>query len=65
MKIYRMRYHIAWKFCEASIACCGISYNGEDEKGIPKWDRIKHVNLAYEFTGNTSTKLKEWNISAA
>ena len=65
MKVQRMRYAIGFKFAESNLAACGISYNGEDEKGVPKWDRIKHLLLTFESFGNIQTKIQKWNISAA
>jgi len=59
----RMRYYFAFKMAEAVNNMCGLGFNGYDEKGRSKWDRITNVNiLKLEFATNLKEVLDNWNI---
>lgn len=59
MTFYRFRYYSAWELADASIRACGAAYNGRDEKGNAKWDRIESLNLVKIETGYNVRDLKD------
>ena len=44
---------------DASIRSCGAAYNGKDEKGNHKWDRIESLDLVKIETGYNVRDLKD------
>ncbi|KAJ7361776.1 Lysophospholipid acyltransferase 1 [Desmophyllum pertusum] len=59
----RMRYYFAFKLAEAVNNMCGLGFNGYDENGKAKWDRVTNVNiLKLEFASNMKEVLDNWNI---
>lgn len=62
----RMRYYFAFKMAEAVNNMGGLGFNGFDENGIAKWDRLTIVNvLRLEFATNLKEVLDNWNICTA
>ncbi|PFX28212.1 Membrane-bound O-acyltransferase domain-containing protein 2 [Stylophora pistillata] len=59
----RMRYYFAFKLAEAMNNFCGLGFNGFDENGRAKWNRITNVNiLKIEFGTSLKEVLDNWNI---
>ena len=42
---YRTKFYVAWNINDGSIHLSGLSYNGKDEKGNAKFDRIMWWDL--------------------
>nr|XP_058944698.1 lysophospholipid acyltransferase 6-like isoform X2 [Pocillopora verrucosa] len=59
----RMRYYFAFKLAEAMNNFCGLGFNGFDENGRAKWNRMTIVNiLKIEFATSLKEVLDNWNI---
>ena len=61
--VYRFKYYFAWAVAESALTVSGFNYNGENERGIHKWDRyvntrIKHV----EFQTSLAKLPEHWNV---
>jgi len=58
-------YMVGWCLMEVGPIASGLSFNGYDEKGNPKWDRVKSCHI---WNLETSFKVKDflanWNMSA-
>jgi lysophospholipid acyltransferase len=58
-------YMVGWCLMEIGPIASGLSFNGLDENGQPKWDRVKSCNI---YKLETSWKVKDflanWNMSA-
>lgn len=64
--LYRTKYYAAWTLSEAACIHVGISYNGVDESGQEKWDRMRNVSpMGVEFGQNIRGVLADWNIVTA
>ncbi|KAL9962973.1 hypothetical protein ACROYT_G032132 [Oculina patagonica] len=62
----RLRYYFAFKLAETVNNMCGLGFNGYDENGKAKWDRVNNVNiLKLEFATNMKEILDNWNICTA
>jgi lysophospholipid acyltransferase len=61
----RLRFYMAWKFCEAGAVSSGLGYKGTKSTG-PDWDGVKGINvLGCELAPNIKVLLDNWNISVA
>ncbi|XP_020624973.1 membrane-bound O-acyltransferase domain-containing protein 2-like isoform X2 [Orbicella faveolata] len=59
----RMRYYFAFTLAEAVNNMCGLGFNGYDENGKGKWNRVTNVDiLKLEFATNMKQVLDNWNI---
>jgi len=64
--VAKLRYYFAFKISEAVNNMGGLGFNGYDEKGHAKWDRITNINiLKFEFATNVKMVCDNWNISTA
>jgi lysophospholipid acyltransferase len=62
--IIRCRYYTAWLIATGSTIMSGFSYNGKNEKGGNKWDRVVSVRpVEFETGDNQKDKLEAWNTS--
>ena len=59
-----VKYMIGWCLMEVGPIASGLGFNGYDEKGKAKFDRVKSCNI---YKLETSYKVKDflanWNIS--
>jgi lysophospholipid acyltransferase len=61
----RLRFYLAWKFCEAGAVAAGLGYRGTKSTG-PDWDGVKGINvLGCELAPNVKLFFDNWNISVA
>ncbi|XP_073250226.1 lysophospholipid acyltransferase 6-like isoform X2 [Porites lutea] len=59
-------YPIPRNAAEAVNNLAGLGFNGFDENGKAKWDRITNINiLKFEFATNIKMVCDNWNISTA
>lgn len=64
--VSKLRYYFAFKVSEAVNNMGGLGFNGYDENGRAKWDRITNINiLKFEFATNIKMVCDNWNISSA
>ncbi|CAH3149333.1 unnamed protein product [Porites lobata] len=64
--VAKLRYYFAFKVSEAVNNLAGLGFNGFDENGKAKWDRITNINiLKFEFATNIKMVCDNWNISTA
>ena len=58
-------YMVGWCLMEVGSLASGLSFNGLDDKGDPKWDRVKSCNI-YKLETSWQVKdfLANWNMSA-
>eukprot|EP01017_Pseudomicrothorax_dubius_P032320 TRINITY_DN4219_c0_g1_i4.p1 TRINITY_DN4219_c0_g1~~TRINITY_DN4219_c0_g1_i4.p1 ORF type:complete len:356 (-),score=35.88 TRINITY_DN4219_c0_g1_i4:163-1230(-) len=59
----RTKYYLVWKLAQASITLAGLAYDGNDENGNPKWDRINTAQTRVELTENMPDRVSLWNMS--
>jgi len=60
--LYRSKYYLAWSFAEAHGCLSGIAYNGVDERGKVRWDRVKNLDvIQLEFAENITMINAAWN----
>eukprot|EP00039_Didymoeca_costata_P028189 m.20282 g.20282 ORF g.20282 m.20282 type:complete len:473 (+) comp6796_c0_seq1:102-1520(+) len=63
MMLYRCNFYFAWGLAEGACQFAGLGYDGKDENGNEKWDRITNVRpYEVEFTENFKGILDNWNI---
>ncbi|KAF2076730.1 hypothetical protein CYY_001987 [Polysphondylium violaceum] len=62
----RFKYYFGWYMGEGSAILSGIGFNGFDDKGDAKWDRITNVYpLRVEFASNIREVSTYWNIGTS
>jgi len=60
---YRAKYYFAWFVAEGSCILTGLGYNGLDENGKPKWDRVTNVYFTVlEAPQNITMINAAWNV---
>ncbi|RHZ49968.1 hypothetical protein Glove_508g65 [Diversispora epigaea] len=58
----RFKYYIVWLIAEGACILSGLGFNGYDEEGIIKWDRVTNIEIAaYELADNIRSLLETWN----
>jgi len=58
------KYYFAWSLGDVAATCAGVSYNGLDQNGNPKWDRILMIRLwDFKAAQNAKELIDNWNIS--
>lgn len=58
------KYISCWLLAEGSCILLGISFNGKDENGKPKWDGLRNVNLSVlENTKEFDDYIHSFNIN--
>ncbi|RIA85160.1 MBOAT, membrane-bound O-acyltransferase family-domain-containing protein [Glomus cerebriforme] len=60
----RFKYYIVWSIAEGACILSGLGFNGYDEHGNAKWNRVTNVDIvAYETADNIKTLLDSWNMN--
>ncbi|GBB99659.1 hypothetical protein RclHR1_00360008 [Rhizophagus clarus] len=60
----RLKYYIVWLLAEGACILSGLGFNGYDERGDAKWDRVSNIDIiAYETADNIKSLLDTWNIN--
>lgn len=64
--VAKLRYYFAFKVAEAVNNMGGLGFNGYDENGKAKWNRVTNANiLKIEFATSMKMMMDNWNISSA
>lgn len=59
----RFKYYYAWLLGDAVCNNSGLGFNGYDEKGRTKWDKVSNINvLGFEFSTSLRDGINAWNI---
>ncbi|KAI8810569.1 MBOAT, membrane-bound O-acyltransferase family-domain-containing protein [Cladochytrium replicatum] len=59
----KAQYYAGWKLAEGACTMVGVSYNGVDEKGREKWDRVINIDIRRcEFAQSPKEVTDHWNI---
>lgn len=62
--MFTSRYHMVWYLAEAALILAGMGYNGTDEKGNAKWDKVLQTDMIrFELAPNPQQLASTWNIS--
>ncbi|XP_045497114.1 lysophospholipid acyltransferase 6 [Colias croceus] len=60
--VVRCKYYHAWLLSEAICNNSGMGFNGYDNDGTPKWDKMSNIDVfAFEFAQNFRTAIASWN----
>jgi len=60
------RYYIAFFLGEGAAILSGLGYNGRDERGRVKWDRVLMIRLLpFKFAQDPTTMAANWNVPSA
>ncbi|KAG0641688.1 MBOAT, membrane-bound O-acyltransferase family-domain-containing protein [Tuber brumale] len=60
----RLKYYGVWSLTEGACILSGLGYNGLDENGGPRWDRLTNVDpWALETAENSRAYLESWNMN--
>ncbi|KAJ0177214.1 hypothetical protein K1T71_007223 [Dendrolimus kikuchii] len=60
--VVRCKYYHAWLLSEAICNNCGMGFNGYDEDGSPKWDKMSNIDVwGFELSQNFRTAVASWN----
>ncbi|KAJ8728143.1 hypothetical protein PYW08_016528 [Mythimna loreyi] len=60
--VVRCKYYHAWLLSEAICNNCGMGFNGYDNNGTPKWDKMSNIDIfGFEFAQNFRTAVSSWN----
>ena len=61
--IYRYKYYFAWAVAESALTVSGFDYNGESDRGVPKWDRYVNTRIRHvEFQTSLAKLPEHWNV---
>jgi len=64
--LLRCTYYSGWLMSQAAVILSGFGYNGLDEKGNPKWDRVQNIDvLTVEFGTSLKELIGAWNQGTA
>ncbi|XP_047529650.1 lysophospholipid acyltransferase 6 isoform X1 [Vanessa atalanta] len=60
--VVRCKYYHAWLLSEAICNNSGMGFNGYDNNGSPKWDKMSNIDVfGFEFAQNFRTAVSSWN----
>ncbi|CAG8601371.1 12798_t:CDS:10 [Ambispora leptoticha] len=60
----RFKYYVVWLIAEGACILSGLGFNGYDDKGNVKWNRVTNIDvIAYETADNIKTLLEAWNMN--
>ncbi|KAG0191069.1 lysophospholipid acyltransferase [Apophysomyces sp. BC1034] len=61
----RSKYYVVWSLAEGACILSGFGFNGYDQQGCPRWDRLVNVRIVDVETAQSYKLLGEaWNIGA-
>jgi len=64
--LMRCTYYSGWLMSQAAVILSGFGYNGVDEKGNPKWNRVENIDfLTVEFGSSLKDIIGAWNQGTA
>ncbi|CAB3224182.1 unnamed protein product [Arctia plantaginis] len=60
--VVRCKYYHAWLLSEAICNNCGMGFNGYDNDGTPKWDKMSNIDMfGFELAQNFRSAIASWN----
>ncbi|CAH0723417.1 unnamed protein product, partial [Brenthis ino] len=60
--VVRCKYYHAWLLSEAICNNSGMGFNGYDNNGSPKWDKMSNVDVfGFELAQNFRAAVSSWN----
>ncbi|XP_052740257.1 lysophospholipid acyltransferase 6 isoform X2 [Bicyclus anynana] len=60
--VVRCKYYHAWLLSEAICNNSGMGFNGYDNNGSPKWDKMSNIDVfGFEFAQNFRDAVSSWN----
>nr|ATJ44616.1 acetyltransferase 23 [Helicoverpa armigera] len=60
--VVRCKYYHAWLLSEAICNNCGMGFNGYNNDGSPKWDKMSNIDIfGFEFAQNFRIAIASWN----
>ncbi|CAH2106412.1 unnamed protein product [Euphydryas editha] len=60
--VVRCKYYHAWLLSDAICNNSGMGFNGYDNNGSPKWDKMSNIDIfGFEFAQNFRTAVASWN----
>ncbi|XP_059047018.1 lysophospholipid acyltransferase 6 [Achroia grisella] len=60
--VVRCKYYHAWLLSEAICNNSGMGFNGYDNDGKPKWDKMSNIDVfGFELAQNFRTAVASWN----
>ncbi|XP_039753830.1 lysophospholipid acyltransferase 1 isoform X1 [Pararge aegeria] len=60
--VVRCKYYHAWLLSEAICNNSGMGFNGYDNDGCPKWDKMSNIDVfGFEFAQNFRDAVASWN----
>ncbi|XP_026750436.1 lysophospholipid acyltransferase 6 [Galleria mellonella] len=60
--VVRCKYYHAWLLSEAICNNSGMGFNGYDNDGTPKWDKMSNIDVfGFELAQNFRTAVASWN----
>ncbi|XP_022834842.1 lysophospholipid acyltransferase 2 [Spodoptera litura] len=60
--VVRCKYYHAWLLSEAICNNCGMGFNGYNNDGTPKWDKMSNIDIfGFEFAQNFRVAIASWN----
>ncbi|CAF4922097.1 unnamed protein product [Pieris macdunnoughi] len=60
--VVRCKYYHAWLLSEAICNNSGMGFNGYDNDGTPKWDKMSNIDVfGFEFAQNMRVAIASWN----
>ncbi|KAJ3085414.1 lysophospholipid acyltransferase [Quaeritorhiza haematococci] len=62
----RTKFYGVWTMANGACVLDGFGFNGYDEKGRPKWDRLANVDfLGVEFATSLKLAFEKWNMNTS
>ncbi|KAJ1343420.1 hypothetical protein BSLG_002009 [Batrachochytrium salamandrivorans] len=62
----RCGFYVFWKLAESACIYTGFGFNGYDEAGYAKWNRLDNCDMiSIEFAANPRAMLASWNKNTA
>ncbi|KAI8069350.1 MBOAT, membrane-bound O-acyltransferase family-domain-containing protein [Gongronella butleri] len=62
--VSRCKYYAVWLLSEGACVLCGFGFNGYDDKGRAKWDRLTNINVArVELAQSLKEYGDNWNMA--
>ncbi|KAJ2962621.1 hypothetical protein NQZ79_g2208 [Umbelopsis isabellina] len=59
----RVKYYAVWLLAEGACVLCGLGFNGYDQKGHAKWNKVSNIRpWTYETAESVKVLLENWNM---
>ncbi|KAM3588536.1 Lysophospholipid acyltransferase [Umbelopsis sp. WA50703] len=59
----RVKYYAVWLLAEGACVLCGLGFNGYDQNGRAKWNRVSNIRpWTYETAESVKVLLENWNM---